>query len=409
MAASLQRPEITLPLSRISPLLRLLSLTAFLLLPGAVNPKIPLKYQALYREMERNLSRMEQEPEKVRSDHIPVFAGELLPANGNRGDDLLLPETFAGCLLYLDALRSLGIQGVKVAIPYPLLDKRFAHSEDYLKFYQKISQEVRKRKMVLLVGMGTAFVDPNFSKIHWNYQKEGFSLFQQGRKEMILRVVRDIQPDYLTIANEPTTEALITGFSQLKKPETFADMVRDFLKGLPRGTAKIGAGAGNWESAEFIRKLLPLPLDYIDIHIYPIQPFAWQQARTFAREIRSSGKTLVVGEAWLYKVAKGKLQKTPPTEAFRRDAFSFWIPLDQKFIEVMAKWAQAEKIAFLSFFWSKYFFAYLDYNTQLDKMPFSSIRNLVDREVVKNLINKHFSPTGLFYKNLISHLPENTG
>ncbi|MFN4182860.1 MAG: hypothetical protein ACK4G3_06635, partial [bacterium] len=344
----------------------------------------------------------ERHIEKGSTPHIPVFSAELLPANGNRGEDLLKTETLTGCLLYLDSLRSLGIQGVKVAIPYPLLDKRFSHSEDYLKFYQKIAQEVRKRKMVLLVGTGTAFVDPNFSKIQWNYQKEGFSRFLQGRKEMINRVVHQIQPDYLTVANEPTTEALITGFSELKKPDKYAEMVRYILNDLPRGSGKIGAGAGNWESPEFIRKVLSLPLDYIDIHIYPIQPLVFQQARAFARETRSRGKMLIIGEAWLYKVAKGKLQKTPPSEAFRRDAFSFWAPLDQKFIAVIAKWAQEENVAFLSFFWSKYFFAYLDYNPQLDKMPFSSIRNLVDQSVVNNLVNNQFSPTGLYLKSLIS-------
>lgn len=374
---------------------------------GDVVPGVPPEYQALYDELDRNLATWERRLPDDDFARLPIWAAELLPANGNRGEDLLVPQAFEGCVLYLDALRRLGVQGVKVAIPYPLLDPTYPRSGEYLSFYKRIAVEVRQRGMVLLVGTGAAFTDPNFSKVRVDYRAMTFAQFQEGRRRMAHRIAREVRPDYLTVGNEPTTEAGITGFAALRDPIQYAAMIRYILRDLWQGPTRIGAGTGNWESPAFVHRLAALPgLDYIDLHVYPVGPWMVARAQALAETARSGRKGLVIGEAWLYKVSGVELAWTGPAEAFRRDVFSFWSPLDQRFLGVLARWAWAEDAEFVSFFWSKYLFAYLDYDSTTAQLPYGDLRERVDRQVVRNLWAGQVSPTGRHYQTLIAQFRE---
>ena len=109
-----------------------------------------------------------------------------------------------------------------------------------------------------------------------------------------------------------------------------------------------------------------------------------------------------MSEIWLYKAigndVLGGVATTP--NIFGRDAFSFWAPLDQKFLEVMTKFAQSKGIEYISPFWTKYLFAYLDYETHKNKSA-GELLSTGDIESVKNIMAKKFSDTGLKYKEII--------
>jgi len=63
-----------------------------------------------------------------------VFAAELLPANDNRGTDLLKPQALQSTVMYLDRLQELGVQAVTLPIGYPLYTPNFPHYQDYVQF-----------------------------------------------------------------------------------------------------------------------------------------------------------------------------------------------------------------------------------------------------------------------------------
>jgi hypothetical protein len=373
-----------------------------LTLAGVVDGATP-EYQALYDELTRDLKAWERRLPDSHTTRPPVWAAELLPANGNRGEDLLAPHALEGCILYLEALRRLGVQGVKIAIPYPLLDAACPRCEDYLSFYKRVAAAVRQRGMVLLVGTGAAFTDPNFSRVRVDYRRMTMAQFQAGRRRVARRIAQELRPDYLTVGSEPTTEAGITGYASLRNPARYEEMIRHILGGIPPGTTRTGAGTGNWESPAFVQRLAVLPgLDYIDLHVYPVGPEMIARAQAIAETARSGQKGLVIGEAWLYKVSATELAWTNPSRAFRRDVFSFWSPLDQQFLGVLARWARAEGAEFVSLFWSKYLFAYLDYDSTTARLPYNALRKRVDRRVLQNLETGQMSLTGRYYQTLIA-------
>jgi hypothetical protein len=99
---------------------------------------VPAEYQSLYTYLDGKLDNFAKQlnaQPKTDSGAI-TFAAELLVANGNRSEDLLQPQTFAGVVKYLDQLQALGVTGVKVAIKYPLLMPDWQHSREYLAFYK---------------------------------------------------------------------------------------------------------------------------------------------------------------------------------------------------------------------------------------------------------------------------------
>ncbi|WP_457840988.1 hypothetical protein, partial [Staphylococcus aureus] len=78
----------------------------------------------------------------------------------------------------------------------------------------------------------------------------------------------------------------------------------------------------------------------------------------FANQAMSKGLRVGMTEAWLLKQRDSEFTNidvaTDP-QIFARDAFSFWAPLDQKFLDAMTRLAQYKQFVFLSPFWSKYF------------------------------------------------------
>ena len=99
---------------------------------------VPEEYQGLYTSLEESLDSFSDylSEHSDGSTNSTVFATEVLPANGNRGDALLQPSTMAGVDLYLDRLQELGVQGATVEISFPLLRPDFPRSAEYLRFFQ---------------------------------------------------------------------------------------------------------------------------------------------------------------------------------------------------------------------------------------------------------------------------------
>jgi len=366
---------------------------------------IPTEYQPLYEEISQRLETFDTYLDShwngARSNVI--FGAELLPANGHQGEKLLTEENYKGMLAYLDGLQSLGIDGVKIAISYPLLAPDFPNSDRYLEYYKNLAQELRKRDMKILVAIGNLFQDSSFTDLQVSFSNLTFAKYRQTKRQIAERIIKEIHPDYLTIANEPSTEAMTTGL-KVTVPE-FTETVRYVLNGLDRSGVLVGAGTGTWNHLDYVKSLArDTSLDYIDIHIYPANFL--EQAITIAEIASAHNKRLIIGEAWMYKVYGSELgdlgDMATQAKIFGRDVYSFWEPLDSRFLETLVKLANYKGYEFISPFWSKYFFAYLDYEAVPKNLNYRQMTQLSNQEAFRNILSNELTLTGLTYRELIN-------
>jgi hypothetical protein len=124
--------------------------------------------------------------------------------------------------------------------------------------------------------------------------------------------------------------------------DRYTRFVNNTLQGMRRGDTLVGAGSGNWDSIDYIRKFAhDTALDYIDVHIYPLAGPGnnfLRRAVEMAEVARAARKRVIVGEAWLYKAAPRELRGNPSAASiFARDVYSFWGPLDIDFLKLLRR------------------------------------------------------------------------
>lgn len=378
---------------------------------------VPGEYRTVYAELEEQLGRFDKlvQSRWDGSKAPVVFSGELLAANGHLGPQLLRPGHFEATLLSVDRLQALGVRAVTVQISFPMLYRPFFRTDEeyaqYLDFYRRLADALRARGLRLIVKTQALF-----SKGGWTdmdvaafYRQLTLDQYVRGRTEVALTLARELRPDYLSLVMEPDTEADQTGLP-MNTPANGVRVVTQVLGALKSaGIAgiRVGAGVGTWhpQYEAFTRAFASTGVDYIDLHVYPVNRDFLDRAAAMARLARQSGKGIAMTEAWLYKAGSADLTRGFTAEGiFGRDAFSFWEPLDRRFLEVMVTFAHAERLLFLSPFWTKYFHAYVDYDTARSLGP-AQLLALSAREAGKAIVENRFTQTGLTYQSLITGKP----
>jgi hypothetical protein len=335
--------------------------------------------------------------------YTTAFSVELIMANSHRGEALLREDTFTAILLTLDRLKSLGVKGMMVGILYPVLNPSFPHSNDYMNFYKRLASEIKKRGFVLIIETTSAFREPEFSDVRVDYSGLTLERYQREKLQMAEDILKEMRPDYLTIDNEPMTQQRNTGVRYSVKDYT--EMVQFILKNLDHSGVKIGTGAGTWDDFSYFESLAKnTAVDYIDMHVYPIQRhFLFDNTLKIANVVHTYGKKLSVGEAWLYKASEKEVAGSEANQPaiFSRDVYSFWIPLDQKFLEIMVKLSHHLKLEFLSLFWMQYLYGYLEYDKTTGAMKPMSLSKQVNGVAYRNIVLNEPSQTGLTFQRLI--------
>lgn len=377
--------------------------------PSAAPAPVPREYQAVYDWLESAIAEYRVEHAACQDSGAPggpSFGAELLPANGNRGAALLDPTTIDVIRLYLDSLQNIGVQGVTVQIPVPLLSADFPSSEEYLDFYRQLGEEVRRRDLSLLVEAGAVFPDPQFSGVNFDFSGFTPTTYYEERTRELALIAAEVRPDYLSFGEEPSTERMITGL-----PITAGDyesFLSNTLQAIGESESLLGAGTGTWEDPAYYEALRGVPgLDFIDLHVYPLRS---ERADFFARtaeigrEATANGQRVLIGETWLYKVLPSELGRVPYQEAYARDPFSFWAPLDSEYLRAVGCIAREGDFEYVSFFWSGLFFSYLDYDeTPRDLTPVELVQ-ATNRAVLAELLAGGLSPTGSAYQELLQDL-----
>lgn len=367
---------------------------------------VPLSYTALYDGFDKGLTELNSLLDtKFDSNRTHVtFGAQALIANGNRGEELLNTDAISGVILELENFKKLGIQGVTVAIPYPLLVPSYHNSDKYLNFFKQVVSEVRKRNMKLDIETAFVFSKTDFSRLNVDYSKLTLSQYNKEKHDMAQLIIDELSPDYLNLGSEPDTFANLSGLTELKDPIMYANHINYLLSGLKRGNTSVGAGGSSWLSIEFMKLLAKdTSVDFLSIHLYPLNKEILENISQTVQLAKQYNKRLILDEAWLYKSApKESVSNVAATSAiFKRDLYSFWQPQDQKFLSALVKLAKLSNIEYISPFWSRNFFTYIDYGPSIDSLSYDRILSTYNQQLIKDMTAGSFSSTGLFYKDLI--------
>jgi hypothetical protein len=381
--------------------------TLFLAAPSAP-PHIPPEYAPLGDLLGTELGDFETAL-NTSWDHSrgsTVFSADLLYANGNVGEGLLQPQVVGLNRTLLDHLQALGINGVVVAIKFPLLSPNFPHSSDYLAFYQQVIAECHRRGIRVLVESGAIFSGTPYSSVHVDWSQYTRDTFFEGLEDQLLLIANQVRPDYLTLANEPTTDAALTGFQIT--PAVWGAFLREASARIDRSSGvRVGAGTGTWENPAYMSEAMSVQrLDYIDLHIYPLGSNGdyLDRALQYAQQAHAAGKAVTVSECWLYKASPdelgnglGDIQKI-----MNRDVWSFWSPVEERFVLDIVHLADAARMDFVSFFWARNFFAYLDYLSTPHNLSTQQLNQRINQASLANLQAGTLSPLGQFVQGQLA-------
>ncbi len=274
----------------------------------------------------------------------------------------------------LDAFARLGVQGVTVDVAFPLLLPSNPDSAGYLAFYEKVARAVRARHMTLSVEENPIFSGTPLTSLHISYGGLTLARDAAEQHDQAQLIIDDLRPAYLTVLAEPDTHADTVGVD-VNSPANAVSFVRGVLDGLHRGHTMIGAGTGNWEGPAIDRALVAkTSIDYLDVHVYVIGPMARANLAADVSAARSAHKPLVMDETWMNKptVAEGSGPAGAPLE-LKVNSYSFWQPLDERYVRSMVSYAQHAGYRYVAFFdGARTFFAYLPWSPSLESAGYAA-------------------------------------
>ncbi|MGA2248598.1 MAG: hypothetical protein ABSH48_26890 [Verrucomicrobiota bacterium] len=406
--------------------------------------QVPAEFAGLYLVMEADLTNFEATVDTgwngIESDC--QFASVLLPAtDGGEGSAASNTNYLKNAVIpFLTGLTNLGIRTVKFSISFPTLYQPYYDSTNglnfpagytnMLNFYTNLVGLLRRDGLKVIIPTQNIFPveQPAISNY---YNSITFAEYTNGRSSQIKLIARVLKPDYLLMQSEPITEVdnLPEALgSRLNNPVTDTNMLMGFLNdlqnaGLRTTNMLVGAGMGTWqpEFDTYLTNFVQLPLDILDVHVYPInrttnsgvvQDFLGR-ILTMADVAHSHGMKVGMGECWLQKEYDDELADPPSTLIFQgRDTYSFWSPLDSEFLLCMVEVGHYKQFEFIDPFWTDYYFAYLDYTNEQPKLSglsadaAASVLNSDENSAAYAALAAHsVTNTGLAYKEYLQTNP----
>ena len=336
-----------------------------------------------------------------------IFTADLTTANANSGAGIVGPNYYPGVLLEMDALKAMGAQAVMVQVGFPMLYQPFfptsSDYQQYANFYSQVANDVRARGMklivesVCLISQGvwdTWNIESFYSGLNWQQ-------YQQGRMQTAQAIVQLMHPDYLVVIEEPDSEASFSGQTDAVTASGSAAMLSVILQGIQQtgiGATQIGAGVGSWlhNYQPFIQNYIANPgVNFIDMHVYPANKSYLPNALDIASMAAAGGKKIGMSELWLHKVRDSELGVLSPNDINARDSFSFWIPLDQYFLQTIVDFSYYEQMLFISPTNSQCFSGYLTYDSSTQNLPSPQIITDENNLASQNRQQAIYSDTGL--------------
>lgn len=369
----------------------------------AQNP--PKQYQELYRELQSQLTAFALRLPPRPQGKQPIRAATLLSANCQRGEIILGDAEREGALRELDALKGLGADGIVLEICYPLLTPAFRDPQPFLDYYTNLANEVRARGMKLLVQHNSLL--PAYASVDARPYYKKLTKVRFGRERFLelKSILLALQPDYLTLVSEPRTHAAGQKLSVKEWRVYVQRSVEALGQQLGAFPTLLGAGSGLWDELDYIEAFAGIKgLSYIDLHLYPLSAGGTSNLDRLLEwpdRIRAidPDKRVVMSEMWLYKArASESINSVIDPTVLARDVYSFWSPLDQTFLHVVGMAAREKGIELVAPFWSRYFFAYLDYNDPLAfRLKPKELMGMASQRAYEAILKGSVTDTGLAF------------
>src|SRR6185369_7685166 len=243
---------------------------------------IPNEFLKLYQEIDESLNQATQMFPLKKGKSCPLFAPELYFAGSGYGTISTNSQHWKNLCTTLDAFKKLKMNAVSVMIAFP--DLTMGDSLTVISFYQQLVNEVHLRGMKIFIEY---FDNPPFSPHAYKGLQDDISgrkKFLNMKEKELLMIYNKIQPDYLSIITEPGTMMRWThlSFSVSELAEWVEEVTTHLKISGESSTTQLGAGAGSWESEEYVTKFAQCKnLDYIDIHMYALNSTAKSNALRF--------------------------------------------------------------------------------------------------------------------------------
>jgi len=431
-------------------LLPLVLLLALLAIGGpsahADPPAPPPEQAALYAELSQGLNAFEAQIDADWGGSVGSgrFAPGLSAANGNKSAGLLLPSNWTRMIEMLDAFEAKGVELVKIDLHYPVFTPAFhtylaAHPPPLIpvynltvdsfigypnSFYNRLAAEIDSRGMELWIEHSTLFDNytttppgPYFADMRTAGVAATRSRYLQERAAEMALIVSELQPEYYSLVDEPTTQndnfGYFSGGVPILTQDGWRDLVQDGAAAIaatdPGSTSLLGAGSGTWETIAYTQRFAALPeLDFIDFHQYPLATTGQdylQNLLNWTDYVRAvaPAKKVTLGEAWLYKASVADVAGSLDYDViFGRDSFSFWEPLDTQFLDVMFKIMHLKDFEAMMPFWTQYYFYYNTYgDPALEGMTGSQLITAAAQAAIPNIQTIALTGTGQRFFDLL--------
>jgi fibronectin type 3 domain-containing protein len=380
---------------------------------------VPPAFQDLYTQLDTDLINFNATLATGGGGPSPtLWTGSLKAANGNIGPQLIAGQP--GMLLQLQALKAMGAQAIMVQVGFPVLWEPFLTSQGqsysaFAAYYQGVAVAVRQAGLKLVVENDTLLssdVQAGWGSASF-YATLNWTQYQQARAQMALTVAQLMQPDYMVVLEEPSTEANNSGQTQVNTPTGSASMLSQILTSVSQSGVpglKVGAGTLTTQTNAlgFVQQYVLLPVDFIDIHIYPVNNSFLTIALQIATTAAAAGKPVSMSECWMSKVRDSELNAVPMDTIRARNPFSFWAPLDSYFVQTMQNLASYTQMLFMDPFGAEYYFAYQDYNDTTSGMPPDEILGQESSLVSQANQQALYTSTGLSYYRSLLKTPDAT-
>ncbi len=376
---------------------------------------MPPQYQAIYNTVNTAISNFSTTVH-AGWDGSPsnlTYSSQLLSADSDLTTLLLSPNYYQySVIAELNDLQALGSTAITFHVNFPTLLPSYydnpSEYQSYLNFYTQLVAEIRNRGLGVIIenttpdaysGNNAASFTPYLQSLDWN-------TYQANRAQNAANIAQLLQPDYLVMEAEPDAESTGVFQPNVATVSGSVQMVQGMIAAV-RATGltnvQIGAGCGSWNSSfvQFEQAFSALPLDFVDMHIYPVNKTFLPNALAGAQAIAAAGKKITMSEMWAYKIADSELGVLDYTTVYSRDPFSFWQPIDQSFLQAMSDFANYQKFTFITPFWSHYYSAYLDYNVY-GTQPATSIITAAAQAAGAAITLGQYTPTGLYWEGLTS-------
>ena len=317
-----------------------------------------------------------------------LYAANLQWANGNTGPSISGPGYLQTTVQpQLQELKALGIQAVVVPVLFPILYEPFFGSQTayqpYLTLYTQMAQAVRTAGLKLIVDNEILFSNDTaagWSNMNAFYGPLTWPEYIAARAQMAATIEQYMQPDYFVLANEPDTEAIQTGQTNLNNPEDAAAMVQAEITAVQNylqtatvsPTPKLGAGFGSWMQltgtsslVNYIDAYTALPLNYIDFHLLPVNTVAGDNflnnTLTIAQMAAAANMPVAISQAWLEDETAEEVNNLNIDVVRARGPFSFWTPLNAYFMQTAEALASYTNMLYLGPQFPVYMFAQQTY------------------------------------------------